>query len=362
MLLLTLGIHNSRLSKQQIEILCNGLSENSTLLELTLNKSTFDGFAGAYALGEGLKRCTSVKHLGFQKCGLSDTEVALIVQNLTTHPSLLELSLDGNHCMSKGLDALAAVLDSSTSNLVVLDLASQNLPKNETMDFTRFGLALGRSNKLACLQLSDNELSQESSRALSEALKRNTSLRVLHLAWCTMSEESLGLISDGLCYNSTLVKLVLYDCNITDHGIRSFSARLPYMTGLKRLDLGGQQRFGMDGTAALVQGLDANMELEEVNVCRKANKRAVEFLMMYTDLNRGGRRFLRHPNAPAALWSNILENAQTVDLPSTIDFVESENGRQQRLVQPVNSYLTRNGFEPTVGLGGLAGRFLPHLR
>ena len=133
------------------------------------------------------------------------------------------------------------------------------------------------------------------------------------------------------------------------------------MTGLKRLDIGGKQRFDPKhcATQLLRCGLKqygGNVHLEELLLRRSSMKRIPHLakrLVFFTDLNRGGRRFLQWDPSPAvlgasairkdgqarhnktynhaALWPFILERVQTIELsmihdPCWLDCDNEDNG------------------------------------
>jgi Ran GTPase-activating protein (RanGAP) involved in mRNA processing and transport len=328
--LLTLGFHNARVSAPEINLLCEGLSQNTYLLELTLSKTVLLDDDAATALARGLQATTKIQHLSFQNCQLSDEQVFQITDSLKSHPSLQELCLVGNKCTSRGLVGISNLLASPESKLSALDLASQNVG-NESMDLSKLALALSNNRQLSCLQLSENQLDEQSMQNLALALKGNTTLQILHLAWCQFSNDSLQILAEALCSNHTLSKLVLYECHISDHGLGFFAASLPKMHGLQQLDLGGKQDFTDQGMKQVLEGLrGGNVELENVSLNNRRNRNrnhadaimTTDSITLLTDLNRGGRRFLRavtHNDAPEALWPLILERTQTMKLPSTLE-------------------------------------------
>jgi Ran GTPase-activating protein (RanGAP) involved in mRNA processing and transport len=333
--LLTLGYHNARVSAPEINLLCEGLIRNVSLLELTLHKTILLGDHAATALAHGLESCTRIQHLSFQNCQLSDAQVFEITDSLKTHPCLEELCLVGNKCTSQGLVGISNLLASPESKLSALDLASQNVG-NQSMDLSKLALALRDNKRLSCLQLSENHLDEDAMQNLALALQGNTTLQILHLAWCQFSNDSLQILAKALCSNRTLAKLVLYECSISDRGLSSFAANLSQMHGLQQLDLGGKQEFTNQGMTQLLEGLrDGNVELETIslNLGRNpADSQLTDQITLLTDLNRGGRRFLRavtHNHAPEALWPLILERAQKMKLPSTLEPLWSDESSSE---------------------------------
>lgn len=338
--LLTLGFHNARVSAPEINLLFEGLGQNDYLLELTLTKTILLGDNAATALARGLQSCTKIQHLSFQNCQLSDEQVFEIADSLKTHPSLEDLCLVGNKCTSRGLEGISNLLDSPESKLSALDLASQNVGNNTSMDLSKLTRALSTNRQLSCLQLSENQLDDNAMRNLALALQGNTTLQILHLAWCQFSNDSLQILAKALCSNRTLSKLVLYECGISDIGLESFAACLSKMHGLKQLDIGGKQEFTDQGMTLILEGLrGGNVELESISMNRGRNHHPsandaviTDHITLLTDLNRGGRRFLRavtDNQAPEALWPLILERAQKMKLPSTLKPLWSDDSSSE---------------------------------
>jgi Ran GTPase-activating protein (RanGAP) involved in mRNA processing and transport len=359
--LLTLGFQNLALSRQNLQRLCDGLRGNKCLMELNFQKCRFHPEAVkalAYGLvntaGSGSNN-TQLHNLSFQHCRLTDDQIERIVLSLShDHPFLHELNFEGNQCGVAGLVAIAKLLESPTSNLMVLDLASQGrsqpLPNqspirngitshSKPLDLTvEFCDALSINTRLTSLQLSDNHWSHQSMINLAMALQTNRKLRALHLAWCDLSsEQCMSGLAEALTHNVTLSKIILHETRITPSGLEAFSSRLSEMKGLKRLDIGGRQRFGRNGALCILHALGegGNVAVEEIVLRRSVvamDVKLLRLLTFYTDLNRAGRRFLRRQDQRthwAGLWPLILQRAQCVELSVVSDSTMWEDNIDQ---------------------------------
>ena len=321
--LLTLCLHNIPFTDENMALLCQGLDTNTSVMELSFQQSTFslDGIhRGAHArLSQSLPNMKSLHQLSFQNCNLTDVQSASIVSSLIGLPSFIELSLDGNQCQTIAMNALAKLLSHPNSSLLVLDLSSQKLPGHgESLDLFEFSRSLSRS-RLSCLQLSDNPISFKDLAWLAIGLQKSKSLKMLHLAWCKLGKDTvMEAFGKALSINDTLNSLVLYECEIDDEGIAKFATYLPKMNGLRRLDLGGQQKFSDSQIEnSMAPELSRNLEMEEV-VLRKCG--STNILAYYCDLNRAGRRFFRFSeNTPVGLWPLILGRITTMKMPLMYD-------------------------------------------
>ena len=305
--LVTLGLNDMSLQPTHLHLLCKGMQRNSSIMELSFAESQFHNNAHLALTSQqcfGLSMWKSLQHLSFQNCRLADTECSDLLLSMKSCENLIELSMDGNQCCSKGMKALTELLP--TSNLLVLDLSSQKLDPNEHVDLVDFSKALPKS-KLRCLQMSDNSFDENSLQSFARGLSKNSSLHSLQMAWCSLPSLFMRELGKALCSNSTLSRLILYESGIDDKGIVQFSLLLHDMKGLKKLDIGGKQAIGSLGIEGLCRGIQRNTVLENILVKIPYGQISVsERLEYYCDLNRAGRRFLQFSQSSVfsalALW------------------------------------------------------------
>eukprot|EP00980_Cylindrotheca_fusiformis_P017787 scaffold5605_cov128-Cylindrotheca_fusiformis.AAC.28 len=351
--LLILEMKKMQLTADSIHALFKGL-QHSSVMEMMFDQSSFLGDSHV-ALCQGLAASQEIQHLSLKGCGLNDEQCAEINGSLEGHESLLELNLEGNSCVSAGMDSLSRVLEKT--DILVLDLSAQLYDNVQSLDLLKFSRALA-SSRLRYLQLSDNQITDDNMRALAGGLQRNKTLRILNLAWCNISASAMSSIATALCCNESIRNLNLFGCSIDDQAMSNFASCLLGMHGLKRMDLGGQQDYTEAGITELLLQMEHNVNLEEVLF----NSLTSDTNRFYLDANRGGRKFLRSMDtAPTGLWPLILKRANTMSLPKCSDpwttdlsrcsmpgtdlgtgFNESEDVRRASVL----FHLLRNGLLP----------------
>lgn len=149
---------------------------------------------------------------------------------------------------------------------------------------------------------------------------------------------------------------------ITDEGLKRLGAALPNIHGLKRISLWANP-YDEVGVQAFCDGLQRNMDLEEVDLFR--NFTCSETIQYYTLLNRAGRRLLhdvhsddvtaasvtdgdtsrqnivdasdpalRRKPVPLGLWPIVLERLQKLHLPESGDQHEGATAFTHRMQPP----------------------------
>ena len=313
--IMMLGIHNTDLSGDVCDCLARGLRSNTSLLELSLQKSRFTEPDSSLSFANAIRFCNNIQSFSFQDCGMSDIQVYDIVSALSLSESVKDLNLSGNDsCGIKASTGLSRLLQSDISQLSSLSLCGILL--NSTYENALIEVLQSVSfSSLVCLQLSDNSLSDEIMAALSSAIRRNTNLRVLQLSWTLSSDFGVDLLADSLTENETLQKLILHDAQISNKGLENLASRLPAVLGLKTLEIGGRQGFSESGVISVIENLKLNSNIEEISI--QTTDEYSKEIELVTDLNRAGRRWLSHyDKSPCSLLPLILERACKVPMPS----------------------------------------------
>jgi len=161
-------------------------------------------------LCKGLRDNTSITCLIASRCGLNDTSLQVLVENLPRR--LEELRLFGNKCRSKGLSALAALLQHSTF-LKILDLSYQHVQPGEDFDIAW----------------------------MASILTNNKHLKVLDLDNDAIDDGHLTHLCAMLCRNTTLEELMLNHNSITATGIALLASKFGDMKGLKKISMYSNQ-------------------------------------------------------------------------------------------------------------------------
>ena len=172
-----------------------------------------------------------------------------------------------------------------------------------------------------------------------------------------MSMKSVAALSNALALNSSIRSVNLFGCSIDDQCTYVMAESLRRWK-IKKLDLGGRQKYTNEGIAELMSQLRDNMYMEEILL----NTTTCVANRFFLDVNRAGRRFvISKDTAPIGLWPNLLDRAQKVPLPKTSDLwlnsllsaeekkeqpkeVETEESRRASAVY----LLLRDGLAPSI--------------
>jgi len=156
-----------------------------------------------------------------EKCNLPDTEGIALFEALSQNNSLRHLWLSSNKLTSAIKQSLANCLQHN-KNMVGLRLGSNAL-LSETVNFVMPSLL--NNNNLLILDLSNTQLDDQSSSALSQLLSSQT-LTSLNLSNNLFTQQGMSLISQGFQSNQVLTSLNLRgnDCG---------SSLLPLCEGLR---------------------------------------------------------------------------------------------------------------------------------
>lgn len=143
-----------------------------------------------------------------------------------------------------------------------LDLSNQNLSLEQIKHLSE---NLMINTTLKELNLSKNSLSVNKIESLSEALKINTTLQSLNLSNNEIDDDKVKVIFESLKINISLQHLDLSDNQIGDIGIKYLSEMLEINTTLQNLNLSNNQ-IEDEGVKYLSQALEINTTLEKINL------------------------------------------------------------------------------------------------
>jgi NLR family CARD domain-containing protein 3 len=251
--------------------LCQILKTNSTLQILNLSCNSI-GAVGATSLGEVLfyHTYTTLKELYLCYNSISNDGVKGVSKGLVgVHPSSLQvLTLDDNKFDDSGVCALFKALASNTS-LIELSLSSTTY-NDEGRKALAEALQLNTSLQNLCLSYSN--LGNQGIQLLSDALIINTSLRELDLKGVDMTCEGFIAFSDALLLRSSnnhtptvLTTLDVSNNQICDESIQIFAKALITNTSIQVLNLAGNL-IGDDGIRAIANALKVNSSLWYLNL------------------------------------------------------------------------------------------------
>jgi len=164
---------------------------------------------------------------------------------------LEHLQLDSCKLGDGGAETLAAGLSAAPAH--GFKLTTLNLTNNDIGDDGTRALAeaLPRNQALQTLNLGRNEIGDDGARALAEALPRNQALQTLNLGRNEIGDDGARALAEALPRNQALQTLNLGRNEIGDDGARALAEALLRNQALQALDLDGNWNIGSEAEAAL---------------------------------------------------------------------------------------------------------------
>jgi hypothetical protein len=213
-----LGLTDMEMTRQQAAALAAGLitsNGQSHFKELRMS----DMFVEEGAITElafGLKHNFSLCILSVERCHLGDAELAELVEAVESHPSLKELSLQGNGGQKHALAALGKVLASTSCRLEELDFSGQGIRDEDgELSITELASGLKQNSTLCILNVERCHLGDAKLAELVDAVESHPSLKQLSL-WGKGGQKHT-LVALGKLLASS--KCQLEELDFSDQGI-----------------------------------------------------------------------------------------------------------------------------------------------
>lgn len=321
--------------------ICHLLRGNQSMEVLELSKVGFEGgLVELVSLAASGHR--SLKRLVLEgttpRTELSTNDTNAIRTMLSAHSALREFEIR-NFILDE--DAVIHMVDgfkSTTCALEKIDLSTNQ------MDTDCLGLVaylLSGIETLLYVNLEHNDaINRMDARSIARMLRQNSSIQTLLLAGNLLSPAALRILAQAIRHdNRSLKKLsvsadpekysdhkefaemltenavleTLHVGGLEERGLQTFVSYLPKMKGLKHLVLLDVIGFTASIAADFVKSLEENVSLETFKI-QAENSEAVlispraDYLL---SLNRAGRRILRSPNVPSALWPLVLQRSNS---------------------------------------------------
>ena len=181
----SLNIGENDISVESIDLLCKGLSANSSMRRLYMDHCHLTT-SHCVCLGQLLRHSIhcKIEELDLSLCSMTSDGVGEVVSGLSDNHTLRELDLSGNQIGSEGAVAVATMLKRNSS-LETLRLDICSIGSSGSVEL---GVALERNKTLKVLLLNGNAIGDDGVRGLCVGLENNSSLEELYLN----SDESLG--------------------------------------------------------------------------------------------------------------------------------------------------------------------------
>jgi Ran GTPase-activating protein (RanGAP) involved in mRNA processing and transport len=218
------------------EVFASGLMRNSTLRELYLSNNM--GAGGARALVDALAHNTILELLSVVLCNIGNDGANIFAGFLETNTCLKALILTDNAIVSGGCVPVAAAMSRNTTlqhlslccntlshkdaeaiahHCMTLNTTLQKLELSNTMSLRRHRNlqpifdALAYNASLMHLDISNNQISDQDSRALGMALTTNTTLTHLNISDHRLTSEAFVSLCKGLTVNTGVRVLITCD-------------------------------------------------------------------------------------------------------------------------------------------------------
>ncbi|EQC29426.1 hypothetical protein SDRG_12889 [Saprolegnia diclina VS20] len=174
----------------------------------------FLGDRRAEALGDALELLpVRISSIAMTHAGISGQGSAAIVTGVKKE-DLLRLNFAHNHIGAKGYMKLNTVLDDTSLNLQVLDLSNNQLGDQSVTALVK---ALLKRCTLTSLVLSHNKVFH-SAKLLGDLLRVKTALTHLDLSWNQIRGDPACHLATAMAENDTLLDLVLSDNSLGNSG------------------------------------------------------------------------------------------------------------------------------------------------
>ncbi|KAF0701209.1 Aste57867_8283 [Aphanomyces stellatus] len=226
-------------------------------------RNYFLGDKRAEAVGDALELLpVHVTSVSMVDTGMTGQGGAAVVKGVVKD-DLIELNFSHNRVGVKGYMKLNAVLDNAALHLKVLNLSNNNLGDQSVSALVR---ALLKRCTLTTLDLSHNKVFH-SATILGELLRVKSSLTRLDLSWNQIRGEPACQLVQSMVENNTLVDLVLSDNSLGNSGgadIQLAASLLENKT-LRRLNISNNHIKGRS-IFVFVDVCSKNTTLESLNV------------------------------------------------------------------------------------------------
>jgi len=213
-----------RMDDSAIQVLADGLANNTTLLTLSLSDNNINGSQKIKKLAGALTLNTTLTSLDLSKNNISDTGMKVLSSILPDIKSLNTLNLSSNNINVRGIEAIGDNLNKNTT-LTELHLSRNNLGSEGAMGLA--GLLIDNTT-LTNLILDHNQIGNLGAKCWVT----NASVKFLDLSFNGVGDDALR----DLARNTTLISLNLSfnsnsDNPISAEGKKSFQEN----TSLKTL-------------------------------------------------------------------------------------------------------------------------------
>ncbi len=214
------------------------------------------GDSGAAHFGAALRRCDKLQSICIAQNALTNNGLEVLLEGLYDNSSVTTLDVHSNAIDSSGSARLAAFLVSNTT-LKWLILDENHGIGDEGAREVAIALT-GHNRTLEHLSLRSCGIGEDGGKRFMTTLSRNKTLKGLNLRGnVEMGDEAVEMISRGLAQNSSLLRLDLSSCGVGGVGCSCLADSLKVNTTLTHLFL-QRNEIGDGGVIALSEALTKN--------------------------------------------------------------------------------------------------------
>ena len=324
-----LSLRHAVICTRSVKSIVNFINCHPKLSELRIVDSQID-VTSQKEIFQAVGGHASLKRVYFINVGISSTSMTSLAE-MIEKSSLEELHLCGNDIEDEGVSALASsvVQNKALKNLDLRSngityhatlslqgmlisipcLSTLNISNNGISDMGAAALARGLAHSQCVvenLDLNQNEIGSRGVMVLAKTLRTNKKLVSLNISFNSIGDEGATAVAAALVCNNTLRCIDMRRCGITNQGAQAIAEEyLPRMQGLRELVL-IKNDITTEGSAALLQGLRQNVEIENLHIQDKVSDPVSREIIHWIRLNKAGRRIFRKTNAvQASLWPHV---------------------------------------------------------
>ena len=228
------------------------------------------------ALSELLTSSKYIKLLCISENKLSSDSIQLIVDGLAQNTSLEILEMKHSNFSSENVLSLASVLRVNTS-LKELNIRDCNIQSTDSVHLAK-ALEENITSQLQIFWLDSNQIGLEGAVAFSGMLTANRSLEKLNMTKCSIEEEGAICLAKAMEKNYSVREFDISGNPIGSESAVAFAGMLKKNQSLKRLRL-SDDSVGVEGALELIECLKHNTTLKELELSEKCKPPSFDILV-----------------------------------------------------------------------------------
>lgn len=284
-----------------IEKIITVFEKNKSVIEIDLggsdihkNSDTFKNILLAISEHDNLQKID----LGFCKI---NAKIANILAKIINNIPLKYLNLTCTSFSTEGTIILADFFQNNTS-LEWINFHNCSI-KDEGVIVMFDNLIKNPNCPIKYLDLSSNNLTQESAKKISEFIESNTTLRHINLSGNHLGSEGVKLIAKALENNQTLTTLDLGPTYFDLVGVHAIANMLQKNNTIKKLSLAQNDVMGKQGLTIIAPSLRSNSSLHEINLWgSKINDDGAILLAKALEANNAIKKVNLKSNKISSAW------------------------------------------------------------